>query len=549
MQSLIQSLRSRNHLPFLYPHCVSHSGTSKLPPTYAIRLEIVKKNYIQPDLIVYARFIKKLYPLPETSASSPAFIDHDALYAAYKALPEPRPFHLRPQDVNALLDVFLERRNFVKPNQLDSYFHKSAKKTVRLYEAMMRVRHNYVAQTEDIMREFQQYELPLTNTEKTRFLFYFFYRDKKDVLEKVATAHDEYNNRKSDLGYNDFNKEVTDALLQDKELLDISKINMLLFHASRHNRPEVLNSLITLIGEKYPPNSETLKILLDHYGQQAPDAEQFVKWISKLLSGGTSIDINIVNSIIKGLLHADQLSLAEDILTQIFVLEEIKTNAETDDQVRLDKQLTYSDVRAYEGILLKVNQLPIEERNKFKLYPNSSTFTPLIKYYCRSPGIHNSFSKVWYLMDLMYNKYHIPLRTRSFLDIFGRFNMPHNEWELKEFNFFLSKMLEIEQEQKTAAWLNQGEGSFLKLSGRLHVEVVNAFLQILSAMGGDVAEEYTRSILEEQEAYFNLLRTSKEFHSRGRKSTKGLITKQTTFVNLNLLKDVLMRAKAIALRH
>lgn len=537
VQSLISCLRSRNHLPNLYPYIQSHKTLGSIRPSeYSIRLETIKKNYIQPDLISYARFVKRLYP-----SSGSTSVDHDELYDAYRALPEPRPYHLRPQDVNTFIDVFLERRDFVKPNQLDGYLLKSPKKLVRLFEAMMRVRHNYIAQTKAILSEFQQYDLALTAAEKTRFLYYYFYKDKKQVVDRITEAKEQYKNAKSTLDYNEFNIKVTNALLKDEKQIDIETINMLLFHSSRHNQEDVIELLVGSIEKnhksndknKYVPNNETFKRLLDHYGQQAVNPGQFSRWISTLVSSGATIDIHVVNSIIKGLLNIGELSLAEDLLTQVFVLRDNKTSGNHED-VQVDKQLSYDDVKKYKMLISQVND------NQFQIYPSCSTFLPFIEYYCNTPGVHNSFSKVWYLMDLMHNEYNLPVRTRSFIHIFGRFGKVHNDWELQEFNLLLTKLLDLHQDTNN--------NRFLKLSGQLNVQVVNAFLQALSSLEDEVTKEYTASILEEQEGYFNLLRASKEFHSRGRSSTKGYITKQATIVHSNLLRNVLMRAKAIALR-
>lgn len=146
----------------------------------------------------YQSFVSSLYPLAlskttpfgrlDSSSSHSINVNHDDVYAAYLALPEPRMAHIQGPHLNRLMEVFLTRRNHVKANalSLDTDFEAMPHDlVVRALRQMLQRRSRHANIYSHLLQDMAAAEVPLTPAEKLHLVYLTFFRDNDKLLRKV----------------------------------------------------------------------------------------------------------------------------------------------------------------------------------------------------------------------------------------------------------------------------------------------------------------------------------------------------------------------------
>ncbi|ODV76902.1 uncharacterized protein CANTADRAFT_27640 [Suhomyces tanzawaensis NRRL Y-17324] len=430
----------------------------------------------------YNQFARQLYPLSR-AASLPLNVDHSRktidyphnlrkyaavnharLYKAYLELPSPFA-QMTASDFEAFLDKFLHHKsNFVRPNIISEsgIAGRPARIVSNAFEAMVSKRADYVKMVSRILNDMRANEIPLTLREQNQLIFLSFYKDKPEILtaideamvplsiDEVLSFHDAKLS-----AYAVFDWDVYLLIKLSFKFLPVDTYNILLFHAIRHDRPEIVADILKDLNlahlsdptlERTTPvfNSTTLRYLIDYFSaQKSPTA--LARSIDEVVNCNFPVDITLVNSIIKGLCNCNSPELAESLVNQLFIDGKASSTPEDEESV-LYKLLTPEDRHVYNAmvrILENIGPITGESIPQYSLIPTEGSFRPIIRAIC-SPDSGQTYHKLLTLIDHMEHAHKLPITTRTVRSIMDKFtNDTSNQWTLQNLIEITSKIISV----------------------------------------------------------------------------------------------------------
>lgn len=414
-----------------------------------VSLERSKFSRYDAPLTDYNWFLTQLYPRGGN-------INYSKLYDAYNALPTPRPFHIAHKHLEDLLSAFMS----------------PAKKT----EATRAIFAN-------ILNDVEESGMPLSHHEINSILEMTLkgYQEDIDMVTQMRKlgndtikGEDSIPPLSQTLNESEFNSdnvaffqsELTSFLPSLEQLRklynkitvhnqrDISTINILYrFSLKSNDAPLATKSLNPLRNGEVIPDRITFIIELMQAGSTG-DSKKVKEIYQEMISRNVTIDITVMNVMIKSLLRAGDIRSAESLF-DFLLKQEDKRREKKNNEDQSDNDQVFSLLKAQgdafesirpnipiEGSLmnklrmidfvqlviksqnskspknLDTNSMPVTDIQKMvPLIPNSHTFGSLFSYYCLKS---NDASKVSSLIMSM-QKYNIPLTEVHFRLIFRGF--------------------------------------------------------------------------------------------------------------------------------
>ncbi|CAK7909455.1 hypothetical protein CAAN1_24S01222 [[Candida] anglica] len=437
----------------------------------------------EPPIQDYLRFLKYLYPQdpwngiqPVSKTSKLSFndqirkyskINHQALYTAYQALPHPPPMYIKPKDLVALLDVFLDRRDFINANPLLNAHSKAPLNAVYdAYKMALGKRKHHLGQCNRIMSDMRQCGMPISSRQRSKLIKMTFFKDKPSILAQIEAyvqtlpfnqqerARDSVGN--SPGGYhttrlgNTFNWEVYRQILSSgSDNVETRTYNSLLFAAIRHDSERVIQDIYTSGFSQetfYKPNRKTVGLFLGYFAQ-THSLVQFKKLLDYMVDRKDLVpDTHTIDAVMSGLLNLGLEQEAEQLFHSCY-LEGDSGNVYLDAKYSDLKQLSSEDCFVYRDKLkrfdslirileesrqadehdtdgVKANILSIIQRREtkkeletyqFKLLPTETTFHLFIEYYSKKGEINKCLN----LIELMESKFGLPVTTRIYKHLFA----------------------------------------------------------------------------------------------------------------------------------
>ncbi|CAH2351355.1 hypothetical protein CLIB1423_03S04434 [[Candida] railenensis] len=393
-----------------------------------------------PSSSIYYNFLKHLYPnstLISSYATGDAIdpskkyskINHDNLFDAYQKLPSPRPLFMKPNHLEDLLKVFLERRDFKYGHPiLNSKADVSRGRLIAVFKETLANRKKHVERCSSIMNDIRKADLPLSMGERNKLIAMSLFRDREDILEKVQLALDQQelhsrhvralSQRGKSLNLTKFEWDGYQSLLQSfGEDISTETYNTILFAAIRHGNQKIVEDIYSrLFSDEPKGDRKSLGLFLEYFASQKKE-ERFIKLI-EICSTYVKLDSQTLDIVIAGLLTFNDVELAESLVKSVY-LECYDESCSASQNLVVYKILSVEDELIYRDMLYKYDKVSelLSGSNipQFKLFPTENTFFKFIQYYTSNPGhIH----KIGPLLSTMESQFKLPITSRIYKQLF-----------------------------------------------------------------------------------------------------------------------------------
>lgn len=433
---------------------------------------------------------------------------------------------MEPEDFETFMKELLRRRDFVKPGLLASLVGNYYLPLLMLksYKNQLEQRDAHVKMCWKVVEDVKKAGIPMLEEEQNRLIYLGFFRDRKDILEEIKSAHTsalkklEPDVAKKYAKFRVSPPPLTWAVYcRLKETLPaklpLSTVNVLLFSALRSESFDVVDDLKAMINfsggelQRLDPDGETFLTLIYGYTDYGKYNTAF-EYASIMIDRWPQlVDIKAVNAIIRALVKSGLDKEAEKILQA--VTSQITRPLESHECYL--KKLTPKDDELYIAAL--------EEGTKngtHRVFPTENTFLPVLDSLCSSGA---SFAKIEQLLGIMEHTCQLPLTTRVFIKIFESFK--NNKFSPQDAQELLAKVIalhdayhnistdlrlkdkigKLHMHPEVESWLNQAmvsgkanlpveHGAFLKLLDRLVLLIYEAFDAVIENrdLAGQIAE-------------------------------------------------------------
>lgn len=393
-----------------------------------------------PSSSIYYNFLKNLYPnstLISSYATGDAIdpsrkyskVNHDDLFDAYQKLPSPPPLFMKPNHLEDLLKVFLERRDFKYGHPiLNSRSDVSRGRLIAVYKKTLANRKKHVERCSLIMNDIRKADLPLSMDERNKLIAMSLFKDREEILEKVQHAFDQQELHSRDihrpmqrgkgLHLPKFKWEEYQNLLQSfGEGISTETYNTILFAAIRHGNHKIVEDIYDrMFSDKPKGNRKSLGLFLEYFASQKKE-ERFINLI-EICSTYVKLDSQTLDVVISGLLTFNDVELAEDLVKMVY-LDRIDEDYSASQNLVVYKILSVEDELIYNDMLYKYDKvgelLSGNSIPQFKLFPTENTFFKFIQYYTSNPG-HTR--KIGPLLSTMESQFELPITTRIYKQLF-----------------------------------------------------------------------------------------------------------------------------------
>lgn len=414
------------------------------------RINLLDSTSKKPPSQKYYSFLKQLYPNPNPKKSTKSLsfdnliskyskINHDELFHAYQSLPSPAPLYMKSNDLEQLLKVFLNRRDFKYGHPALNWSNTSitSRKLLSSFRETVNKRKLHVERCSIIFNDIRKSNLPLSVDERNKLIGLNFFKDKSEIYAKIEAATVDVNLESTAIplqtqdGVTDLSASTQTRIVDLKYLsgpeltwenyqlilqsfgngIATETFNTILLIGIRHGNVRVVEDIYNRVTEgSIYMNRKTVGLLLDYFAS-VEQSENFFKVIDLATLDTTSIsfDSQTVDVILDGLLKLNEVKLAQSLFTELYLSLEFEIS-------KIYNLANFEDGEVYDDILYKFDKVQeiLGETHQFKIYPTENTFYKFIQY---SSGNSNDYD-INRLVSIMEKKFGLMPSTRIYKQLF-----------------------------------------------------------------------------------------------------------------------------------